>query len=121
MGRGVGSHCSCIGSLSWGLALYGGFLLLRGLSSSARLEKKKNGGGGWWWYAMGAPTFSRHPTLQNSIKKFERELMLERHMTLMKGKQVIMKRQQEEVSRLMQTQVGHLHRQVDNMCMDSQG
>ncbi|XP_014394635.1 PREDICTED: cation channel sperm-associated protein 3 [Myotis brandtii] len=41
---------------------------------------------------------------ENSIKKFERELMLERHMTLMKEKQVIAKRQQEEVSRLMQTQ-----------------
>ncbi|XP_059554404.1 cation channel sperm-associated protein 3 [Myotis daubentonii] len=41
---------------------------------------------------------------ENSIKKFERELMLERHMTLMKEKQVIVKRQQEEVSRLMQTQ-----------------
>lgn len=34
-------------------------------------------------------------------------------MTLMKEKQVIVKRQQEEVSRLMQTQVGDLHRQVD--------
>ncbi|XP_054423834.1 cation channel sperm-associated protein 3 [Pteronotus mesoamericanus] len=41
---------------------------------------------------------------EDSIKKFERELMLERHMTLLKEKQVIMKRQQEEVSRLMQTQ-----------------
>uniref|UniRef100_G1PKZ8 Cation channel sperm associated 3 n=1 Tax=Myotis lucifugus TaxID=59463 RepID=G1PKZ8_MYOLU len=41
---------------------------------------------------------------ENSIKKFERELMLERHMTLMKEKQVILKRQQEEVSRLMQAQ-----------------
>ncbi|XP_054572971.1 cation channel sperm-associated protein 3 isoform X2 [Eptesicus fuscus] len=41
---------------------------------------------------------------ENSIKKFERELMLERHMTLMKEKQVIVKRQQEEVSRLMKTQ-----------------
>lgn len=120
MGRSVGSHCSCIGSLSWGLALYGGFLLLRSLSSSVRLGKKKNGGGGWW-YAVGALTFSRHPTLQNSIKKFERELMLERHMALMKEKQVIVKRQQEEVNRLMQTEVGNLHRQVDNTCMDSQG
>ncbi|XP_045432710.1 cation channel sperm-associated protein 3 [Pipistrellus kuhlii] len=41
---------------------------------------------------------------ENSIKKFERELMLERHMTLIKEKQVIVKRQQEEVSRLMKTQ-----------------
>lgn len=70
---------------------------------------------------MEALTLPRHPTLQNSIKKFERELMLERHMTLMKEKQVIVKRQQEEVNRLMQTQVGDLHWQVDNTCMDSQG
>lgn len=34
-------------------------------------------------------------------------------MTVMEEKQVIVKRQQEEFSRLMQTQVGHLHRQVD--------
>uniref|UniRef100_A0A8C4N087 Cation channel sperm associated 3 n=1 Tax=Equus asinus asinus TaxID=83772 RepID=A0A8C4N087_EQUAS len=39
---------------------------------------------------------------EDSIKKFERELMVERHMTLMEEKQVILKRQQEEVSRLMQ-------------------
>lgn len=43
---------------------------------------------------------------QDSIKKLERELMLERRVTLMEEKQVILKRQQEEVSRLMQTQVG---------------
>lgn len=47
-----------------------------------------------------------HPTLQDSIKKFERELRVERHMILMEEKQVIVKRQQEEISRLMQTQVG---------------
>ncbi|XP_025780691.1 cation channel sperm-associated protein 3 [Puma concolor] len=41
---------------------------------------------------------------EDSIKKFERELMAERHVTLMEEKQVIVKRQQEEVSRLMQTQ-----------------
>ncbi|XP_059775464.1 cation channel sperm-associated protein 3 [Balaenoptera ricei] len=41
---------------------------------------------------------------QDSVKKFERELMLERHMTLMEEKHVILKRQQEEVSKLMQTQ-----------------
>ncbi|XP_045676466.1 cation channel sperm-associated protein 3 [Phyllostomus hastatus] len=41
---------------------------------------------------------------EDSIKKFERELMLERHLTLLKEKQVILKRQQEEVSRLMQMQ-----------------
>ncbi|XP_036915400.1 cation channel sperm-associated protein 3 [Sturnira hondurensis] len=41
---------------------------------------------------------------EDSIKKFERELMLERHLTLQKEKQVILKRQQEEVSRLMQMQ-----------------
>ncbi|XP_006042846.2 cation channel sperm-associated protein 3 isoform X2 [Bubalus bubalis] len=41
---------------------------------------------------------------EDSIKKFERELMLERRMNLMEEKQVILKRQQEEVSKLMQTQ-----------------
>ncbi|XP_004420239.1 PREDICTED: cation channel sperm-associated protein 3 isoform X2 [Ceratotherium simum simum] len=40
---------------------------------------------------------------EDSIKKFKRELMVERHVTLMEEKQVILKRQQEEVSRLMQT------------------
>ncbi|XP_008582493.1 PREDICTED: cation channel sperm-associated protein 3, partial [Galeopterus variegatus] len=40
---------------------------------------------------------------EDSIKKFERDLMLERHMTLMEEKQVILRRQQEDVSRLMQT------------------
>ncbi|XP_032483144.1 cation channel sperm-associated protein 3 [Phocoena sinus] len=41
---------------------------------------------------------------EDSVKKFERELMLERHMTLMEEKHVILKWQQEEVSKLMQTQ-----------------
>ncbi|XP_060152218.1 cation channel sperm-associated protein 3 isoform X1 [Globicephala melas] len=41
---------------------------------------------------------------EDSVKKFERELMLERHMTLMEKKHVILKWQQEEVSKLMQTQ-----------------
>ncbi|KAL2778870.1 cation channel sperm-associated protein 3 [Daubentonia madagascariensis] len=41
---------------------------------------------------------------EDSIKKFERELMLERHVTLMEEKQVILRRQQEAVNRLMQTQ-----------------
>ncbi|KAM5168991.1 cation channel sperm-associated protein 3 [Callospermophilus lateralis] len=41
---------------------------------------------------------------EDSIKKFERELMLERQVTLMEEKQVILKRQQEEVDRLMKTQ-----------------
>ncbi|XP_025288242.1 cation channel sperm-associated protein 3 isoform X1 [Canis lupus baileyi] len=41
---------------------------------------------------------------EDSIKKFERELMLERHVTLMEEKQVIVRRQQEEVSKLMQMQ-----------------
>ncbi|XP_040832536.1 cation channel sperm-associated protein 3 isoform X1 [Ochotona curzoniae] len=45
---------------------------------------------------------------EDSIKKFERELMLERHVTLMEEKQVILKRQQEEVSQLM-----HRQRNVD--------
>lgn len=34
--------------------------------------------------------------------------MAERHVTLMEEKQVILKRQQEEVSKLMQMQVGRL-------------
>ncbi|XP_010336924.2 cation channel sperm-associated protein 3 isoform X1 [Saimiri boliviensis] len=41
---------------------------------------------------------------EDSIKKFERELMLERKMTIMEEKQVILQRQQEEVSRLMHMQ-----------------
>uniref|UniRef100_A0A2K5DBI6 Cation channel sperm associated 3 n=1 Tax=Aotus nancymaae TaxID=37293 RepID=A0A2K5DBI6_AOTNA len=41
---------------------------------------------------------------EDSIKKFERELMLERKMTLMEEKQVILQREQEEVSRLMHMQ-----------------
>ncbi|XP_054942747.1 cation channel sperm-associated protein 3 isoform X2 [Physeter macrocephalus] len=41
---------------------------------------------------------------EDSVKKLERELMLERHMTRMEEKHVILKRQQEEVSKLMQTQ-----------------
>lgn len=38
--------------------------------------------------------------------------MVERQLTLMEKKQVLLKLQQEEVSRLLQTQVGGLHRQV---------
>ncbi|XP_019497692.1 PREDICTED: cation channel sperm-associated protein 3 [Hipposideros armiger] len=41
---------------------------------------------------------------EDSIKKFEQELRLERHMAVMEEKHVVVKRQQEEVSRLMQTQ-----------------
>nr|XP_058915921.1 cation channel sperm-associated protein 3 isoform X6 [Kogia breviceps] len=41
---------------------------------------------------------------EDSVKKLERELMLERHMTRMEEKHVILKRQQEELSKLMQTQ-----------------
>ncbi|XP_052499524.1 cation channel sperm-associated protein 3 [Budorcas taxicolor] len=41
---------------------------------------------------------------EDSIKQFEQELMLERRMNLMEEKQVILKRQQEEVGKLMQTQ-----------------
>lgn len=52
-----------------------------------------------------SPSLTSGPPLQDSIKKFERELVLERHLTLLKEKQVILKRQQEEVSRLMQMQV----------------
>lgn len=82
--------------------------MLRGLSSSARLGKKKNR-----QICCKNPPLASSPTLQDSIKKFEQELKLERHMILMEEKQVIVKRQQEEISRLMQTQVGDLHRQVD--------
>ncbi|XP_032693556.1 cation channel sperm-associated protein 3 isoform X2 [Lontra canadensis] len=39
-----------------------------------------------------------------SFKKFKLDLMAERHMALMGEKQVILRRQQEEVSRLMQMQ-----------------
>lgn len=39
--------------------------------------------------------------------------MLERRMNLMEEKQVILKRQQEEVGKLMQTQVGCLRGQAD--------
>lgn len=46
--------------------------------------------------------------------------MLERHMTLMEEKHVILKGQQEEVSKLMQTQVGGLHGPADKQ-RDSQG
>nr|XP_048303685.1 cation channel sperm-associated protein 3 [Myodes glareolus] len=41
---------------------------------------------------------------ENSIKKFQRELMVERHVTLMEEKQVILRRQQEEVNKLVTTQ-----------------
>ncbi|KAM6224287.1 cation channel sperm-associated protein 3 [Rhynchocyon petersi] len=41
---------------------------------------------------------------EDSIKKFKRDLKVERHNTLMEEKQVILKRQQEEVNQLMQTQ-----------------
>uniref|UniRef100_A0A8C6S7A3 Cation channel, sperm associated 3 n=1 Tax=Nannospalax galili TaxID=1026970 RepID=A0A8C6S7A3_NANGA len=41
---------------------------------------------------------------EDSIKKFERELMMERHMMLTEEKQLILKRQQEDVSRLVNTQ-----------------
>lgn len=72
----------------------------------------------WGGCAARTLPFPRPATLQNSIKKFEQELMLERHLTLMKEKQVIVRRQQEEVSRLMQTQVGDLHHQVDKQTHD---
>lgn len=92
-----------------------GVLLLRGLSSSARLGKKKDR-----QICCENPHLASSPTLQDSIKKFEEELRLERHMILMEEKQVIVKRQQEEINRLMQTQVGDLHRQVDRQ-KDNQG
>ncbi|MEJ1284869.1 cation channel sperm associated 3 [Cricetulus griseus] len=42
----------------------------------------------------------------DSIKKFQRELMAERHVTLMEEKQMILRNQQEAVNRLMNTQAG---------------
>lgn len=47
--------------------------------------------------------------------------MVERHVTLMEEKQVIVKRQQEEVSRLMETQVGDLPRQVHKQLCGQSG
>ncbi|XP_006888202.1 PREDICTED: cation channel sperm-associated protein 3 [Elephantulus edwardii] len=41
---------------------------------------------------------------EDCIKKFKRDLRVERHNTLMEEKQVILKRQQEDVSQLMRTQ-----------------
>ncbi|XP_041516243.1 cation channel sperm-associated protein 3 isoform X3 [Microtus oregoni] len=40
---------------------------------------------------------------EDSIKKFQRELMVERHVTLLEEKQLILRRQQEEVNRLITT------------------
>ncbi|XP_070090391.1 cation channel sperm-associated protein 3 isoform X2 [Equus przewalskii] len=54
------------------------------------------------WGNLAVAFFTLFSLATDSIKKFERELMVERHMTLMEEKQVILKRQQEEVSRLMQ-------------------
>ncbi|XP_041516242.1 cation channel sperm-associated protein 3 isoform X2 [Microtus oregoni] len=42
---------------------------------------------------------------EDSIKKFQRELMVERHVTLLEEKQLILRRQQEEVNRLITTKV----------------
>lgn len=110
-GQGLGRRC-CIGSLSQGLALHGGVGPPLEQQCKAREEER------WGGCAARALTFPRPATLQDSIKKFEQELMLERHMTLMKEKQVIVRRQQEEVSRLMQTQVGDLHHQVGKQIHD---
>ncbi|XP_045406785.1 cation channel sperm-associated protein 3 isoform X2 [Lemur catta] len=52
---------------------------------------------------------------EDSIKKFERELMSERHATLMEEKQVILRRQQEEVNRLMQTQKHAEYKSFDEL------
>ncbi|XP_038951397.1 cation channel sperm-associated protein 3 isoform X4 [Rattus norvegicus] len=41
---------------------------------------------------------------EDSIKKFEREMTLERNLALMEEKQMILRRQQDEVNRLMNTQ-----------------
>nr|AAP21831.1 putative ion channel CatSper4 [Mus musculus] len=41
---------------------------------------------------------------EDSMKKFERDLTLERNLAIMEEKQIILKRQQEEVNRLMNTQ-----------------
>ncbi|XP_012583454.1 PREDICTED: cation channel sperm-associated protein 3 isoform X2 [Condylura cristata] len=53
--------------------------------------------------------------IEDSIKKFERELMLERHMTLMEEKQVILKRQQKEISRLIQAKKNINHRSFSDL------
>lgn len=86
-----------------------GALLLRAPLRSAGLANKEV----WGWVCSENPRLTSGPTLQDSVKKFERELLLERHLTLLKEKQVILKRQQEEVSRLMQRQVCELPRQAD--------
>ncbi|XP_069340556.1 cation channel sperm-associated protein 3 [Eulemur rufifrons] len=52
---------------------------------------------------------------EDSIRKFERELMSERHATLMEEKQVILRRQQEEVNRLMQTQKRAEYKSFDEL------
>uniref|UniRef100_A0A2K6GH81 Cation channel sperm associated 3 n=1 Tax=Propithecus coquereli TaxID=379532 RepID=A0A2K6GH81_PROCO len=52
---------------------------------------------------------------EDSIRKFERELMLERHTALMEEKQVMLRRQQEEVSRLMQTQKNAEYKSFDEL------
>ncbi|XP_008052081.1 cation channel sperm-associated protein 3 [Carlito syrichta] len=44
---------------------------------------------------------------EDSIKQFERDLMVERHATLMEERKVILRRQQKELSRLMHAQ-GHV-------------
>lgn len=98
--KSLGSHRSYTGRLNWGLALCGGGPPAEG--PEQQCEGRRKTGGGYPVRALTLP----HPTLQDSIKKFERELRVERHMILMEEKQVIVKRQQEEISRLMQTQVG---------------
>nr|XP_058915919.1 cation channel sperm-associated protein 3 isoform X4 [Kogia breviceps] len=56
------------------------------------------------WGNLALAFFTLFSLATDSVKKLERELMLERHMTRMEEKHVILKRQQEELSKLMQTQ-----------------
>lgn len=67
------------------------------------------------------PHLASSPTLQDSIKKFEQELKLERHITVIGEKQVLVKRQLEEITRLMQTQVGDLHRWTESQPARAEG
>nr|XP_054343648.1 cation channel sperm-associated protein 3 isoform X2 [Pongo pygmaeus] len=56
------------------------------------------------WGNLAAAFFTLFSLATDSIKKFERELMLEQQEMLMGEKQVILQRQQEEISRLMHIQ-----------------
>lgn len=94
---------------SWGLSLGEDVvLLLRGLCPSASLEEKR-----WTWEEL--TVYFCFPAPKDSINKFERQLKIERQVTVMEEKQVIVKQQQETINILMQAQVGKLHGQVDEL------